>query len=50
MNAPERTNHLPATIRGLAQAHLAAFVGPEPDALLFPTSRGNPPATGPCGA
>ena len=43
--ASDRTNHLPVTIRGLAQAHLAAFVGAEPEALLFPTSRGNPPAT-----
>ncbi|HEY3547397.1 MAG TPA: tyrosine-type recombinase/integrase [Propionicimonas sp.] len=43
--ASERTNHLPATIRGLGTAHLAAFVGPESDALLFSTRAGNPPPT-----
>jgi integrase len=43
--ASERTNHLPSTIRGLAKAHLAAVVGPAPDALLFPTRNGTPPPT-----
>lgn len=43
--ASERLVFLPKMIQGLLQAHLAAYVGPSADALVFTTRNGTPPPT-----
>lgn len=41
----DRTVYLPATIRGILEAHLRLYVHPSPDALVFTTRNGTPPPT-----
>ncbi|WP_129336731.1 tyrosine-type recombinase/integrase [Cellulomonas endophytica] len=41
--ASERVIHLPKTMRPALEAHLAAFAGPGPEDLVFPTRNGTPP-------
>lgn len=41
-DAGRRTVHLPAAVLDQLTAHLAAFTGPHPDALIFTTTNGRP--------